>query len=272
MSGVEFKVYINSNIDRRPNDTTDNWETYFEGQGVPINGKVQISVSEIEFPNVAPTFPFYTSRLYYVRDVGGADELKYIEIDFNKIYRTIDNVVDELNLKFQSNGDIIEVSNNTDYNKLSITNNTPEPIRIVSSSIYRDLTDLGVSNTINERLGFTQNLTNEVLQPLGGIITASSSIRMLRSHCYYLTLQEINDHPVIPSNNFPDGKNRNVICRITASNFGTLSQLYFPQSFTYELQQSNLRRLRFQVLDDEYQAVDLEEHPVSFSLELKAVV
>lgn len=266
----EFRIYVNSNIDRRPTDTTDNFETYFT-EGIPINGRVRVSVSEIEFPNVAPNFPFYQSRLYYVLDPDGSnEELKFIEIDFNKIYRTISDLVNELNNKFQANGDDIVVSSNSDFNNISITNNTSSSIRIVSSTIFRDLTNEGVANTINERLGFTQDLTNSILAPSASI-TGAVSVRMLRSHCYFLTLQDINDQPVIPFNNFPDGENRSILCRITASNFGTLSQLYFPQSFTYEINQTNIRRMRFQVLDDEYQQVDLQEHPITFSLELKAI-
>lgn len=268
---TEILLHINSGIDRRPQDSPDNWVTYLANPiDVGTNSKVRILVDQIDFPNSAYTFPESSDTFYYIFNYNpnstdpSYNILRSFELDTQRNYNTGNDLISALNTGIGAKGYNLAFSHNVNSSTLSIKNNESVPIRVIGSYRFSDRLDIAY-NSIIDRLGFIQDLRTLSVAP-GDSITGEGVLRLFRTNCYYLccdiTSSKIKQSQV-PSPNYQP----NIIGRISSSNFGNLSQLAIASSVWFNVSSmSSINRIAFSVLDDEFQPVNLNGQPIVFSL------
>jgi hypothetical protein len=259
----ELKLYVNSGFDKQYNETTDNWTTYIDPH-LPQFNHYRVKVDEIEFPNTAYNIPEYNSILWYYYDTDGTNTLKYVAINFNRKYDQPQDLIDEINSGFTTNGDNITIAYNNNTNKVTLTNSTSVKIRFVSSYVWEP-ENANFYWQINRRLGITQDLRNEIIDPSNSL-TGENSLTLLRSQCYYLECNILGsnraDQTRVPNRNF----NTNILARVTANTYSDLSQLSYPGELEFDVGKSTISQIKFNVLDDRLEPVNLNGHPVTMAL------
>lgn len=253
-------IYVNSAIDRLVRDTTTSFTVNIDSE-ISTRNNIKMRLNQIELANAQPTFPFHANIFYY--EISGV--LFNISLNNGKIYSSGSDVVTDLSNGFTANGHSIAVTYTSSTNTISFTNNeATDTFRPVGSYRYSDNLATTPSN-IADRIGLTQDTTN-ILLTNGQSITCSNTPRLLPSNCYFIVCKEItkSNNTVIPDANYIT--NGAIIARVTSGAYGTLSQLFFSQDVEYELPQQTLKRLTFEVVDDEYYPVATTSVPVTFSL------
>ena len=187
------------------------------------------------------------------------------QIDINRFFPDGSSFISYINSALATAGHNLVFSYSTSTAKLTLTNNTVSRIRLIGSYRYSDRLDTAFNNVI-DRLGFIQNTAGVVVAP-AGTITGQGILRLLRTSCYYLTCNLLSARyrqSVVPN----PYNNPNILARITAGNFGTLSQLQFAQTMTYGIGSNDILGLMFSLLDDELLPIDLAGSPITLSLRL----
>lgn len=267
---MNISVHINSHVDRQQQDSTTKWTTMLSQPiKVGLNDNIQVNVDRIDFPNTCYTFPWHSYKFWFIRNAGTTNDLTSIDIDRTKNWNNGSDVAGHLTSQMSNAGySAITFSYDTNTAKLSISNNLANPIRIVSS--YRYIQDTAlyaqIDHECTDRLGFTNDYRNLTIAN-GEIYTAPTVLRLLRTSCYYLCADiasaEIRQSQVASQNEQP-----NIMARISASNFGSVSQLDFANTMYYKcVAPGGIKVLNFSVLDDEYYDLDdLNGSPIVFSL------
>lgn len=253
-------IYVNSAIDRLVRETTTAFTVNIDSE-ISTRNNIKMRLNQIELANAQPTFPFHANTFYY--EISGV--LFNISLNNDKVYNAGSNVVSDLSAGFTSNGHSIAVTYSTTTNKITFTNNeATDTFRPVGSYRYSDNLATTPSN-IADRIGLTQD-TRSVLLNNGESITCNDTPRLLPSNCYFIVCKEVtkSSNTIIPDANYIT--NGAIIARVTSGAYGTLSQLFFSQDVEYMLPQQTLKRLTFEVLDDEYYPVATTSVPVTFSL------
>jgi hypothetical protein len=109
---------------------------------------------------------------------------------------------------------------------------------------------------MNDRLGFSQELTNTIIAPTGTLV-GKDGIKLYRTNKYYLVLQESGGYfrqSIIPSSN----KSFRIIGSVPSGSYGTLSSTSYISPFGYEISaMGGISQLTFQLLDDNFTDIDL---------------
>ena len=246
-------LVINSSIDRRSTDLdTSSWTTYLSEPIIPSNSvsKITMTVESIEVPNLAYTFPWHSSVIYYH---GTNAVIKTITLDTRQVYISGEDVCVSLN---STQTDLV-FSYNKNTTRLSVRNNTNGNIRIVGSYRYDDRLDIAFNNGI-DRIGFTQRMTSYITP--ASIVVADSTIRMLRTNCYYLTCDILKATQMrSPEKDFKP----QILCKVSAGNYGYLSQYSYLGTQTLAVQEQNIHKMTFSLLDDEFQPIDVGDQPIT---------
>jgi hypothetical protein len=233
------------------------------------NGKLQVRVVDIELPNLAYNFGEYAYKVWYIKDVGGADTLTSISLPITENIADGTALVAKLNALFTANGDSITASINANSYKLTFTNDDALlTYRFVSSYRYNDLLSTTYDDCM-DRLGFTQDLRTTTIAP-AGTLTGASCIKMLRTNCYYLTCDVLGAEK--KQNNVPTPyKQPNILGKIIAYNFGLVSQLQYSSDIYYSVSEKQIDRLAFTLLDDQLNPISINEGGITITLEIVMV-
>jgi hypothetical protein len=262
-----LNLHINSFIDRQILDeTTSKWTSYLS---TPINissndKKVKLNVDSIEIPNILYNFGTYDSIFWYY--VPSTLSLVGKQIATDRIFDDGPAFVNYMNGLLA--GDQISFSYSSTTHKLTITNNNVLGIIIPQSFRYGDFTYADYNSAI-DKLGFTQKL-NSVSIGQGVSVEAQSVLKLLRTNCYYLTCSEVtssNIQSLIPSP-YRSGSN-NIIARISAGNFGSLSQLSYLTGSDIFLKSESINRLSFSLLDDNFYEIEDFYLPITMTLKIQ---
>lgn len=260
------EVYCNSYIDRlvaQNNSATREFTVLFTDVGSQLRflggeTKCRVKLFSLEVPNTAYNFPESESRLWFVYDTAGAATITSITIDTERVYATPAELVSEINAKITANvslnGVVIAYDNTT--KKMTLTNGTAVSIRLISGFRYGITETILTFNDMNDRLGFSQELTNTIIAP-AGTLTGADGIKLYRTNKYYLVLQESGGYfrqSIIPSSN----KSFRIIGSVPSGSYGTLSSTSYISPFGYEISaMGGISQLSFQLLDDNFQEIDL---------------
>lgn len=274
-----MEIYINSYLDRviNENDSTSKSFTVLMPQGQEISllptekgKKIKLKVFNLQIPNVLYNFPIKASRLWFDTTPNGAPTVVGIQINTNRIYATPTELITELNTQATNANLDITFSFTEITKKITITNtNALNDIRLISSFRYALDESVLTFQDMNDRLGFSQNLSNTIIPANNGFITGEGYLNMNRSNCYYLSLDESGSYfqqSIVPSN--PNTKR--IIAQVAGGSYGTLSTFSYVSSEWFNLPSSGkIQSLRFSVVDDEGDAVDVVNFPITMSLQIK---
>lgn len=260
------EVYINSYIDRLVNQNdsaTKEFTVLFSDIGSQmrfLNGetKCRVKLFSLEVPNSAYNFTEIESRLWFVYDVGNTDVIVSIIIDTERVYPSAIDLVNEINTKFTAHAQLSDLSISFDNNtkKMTLTNGSAVNIRLISGFRYGTTENILTFNDMNDRCGFSQELTNTVISPAGTLI-GKDGLKIYRTNKYYVSLQESGGYfrqSIVPSSN----KNFRLIGSVVGGSYGSLSSNTFISPFGYEISaMSGITQLTFQLLDDNFIPIDL---------------
>jgi len=221
-------------------------------------------VDAIELPNaIAGTFPFYSNTLHWLI---GANPHR-LTIPDDRVFADAHAFVTWANTELK--GETITLAYDADTTKLLVTNTGTDPLRLVSS--YRHVDDPYSSVAVNnaaDRLGFTQSMADEWINP-GSSLAAEGILRMLRTNCYYITCDAVTGsrQAIVPR----PGENKPILARVSATNFGNLSQFPYATATQFNTQLQQINSFKFEVLDDELFPVDLGGQPVTFTMRVSTI-
>jgi len=269
MATKTYTLFINSAIDRQSIDTTThNWTTYLSRSIKTNSGQIKLKLLDIELPNLAYNFGPYAYKLWYIKDVGGADTLTSISLPITENIANGTALVAKLNALFTANSDSLVASIGSTTNKITITNNDALLVyRVVSSYRWGDTT---TTDDCTDRLGFTQDLRTTTLTAGGGTLTAESCIKLLRTNCYYLTCDILGSS--VKQANIPQPyKNPNILAKVAGLNYGLLSQLQYSNDIYYDIGNKQIDMMRFELLDDNFDSIDCSNAAITFTLEISVI-
>jgi hypothetical protein len=261
----KINLHINSDIDRRPEDlSTSCWTTYLANPILINTNDVNatLSVDSIEIPNAFYNFGIVDSIFWWV-DVA-TNTLNGEQIPTDRNFTDGTQFASYMSTALLA--DNIAFSYDVNTNRLTITNNRATAIKIIES--YRFSLYSGVYNSAIDKLGFTDPIPNNILA--GGTLTAPSVLKLLRTNCFYLTA-DIVDSPisqsVVPSP-YRTGSEK-IICRVSAGNWGSLSQLNYLTGSNVKIKSENIKRIEFNLLDDNFYRMTELYLPITLSLKLE---
>lgn len=257
---------MNSYIDRliSQNDSaTERFTVLFSDSSKQLRflageSKCRVKLFSMEIPNSAYNFRPIESRLWFEHDISGTTTVVNIQIDTGRIYAQPSELITELNAKFAANSDLSGVTVAFDNNtkKITLTNGTAVAIRLISGFRYGIDESILTFEDVNDRLGFSQNLTTTNIAPAGTLV-AADTLKMFLTSKYYLVLEESGGYykqSIIPSSN----RNYRIIGSVPSGAYGTLSSTSYISPFSYEINaMGGISELTFVLLDDTFEPIDL---------------
>lgn len=242
------------------------------------NKKIYFKIQNLQIPNVLYNFPDKASKFFWEDEYDtntGVGNVKHLSIDVNRVYANPSDLINELNNVVDNEGNATNLLFSYDNNtkKVSVENQTGNTIRIISSFRYANTESVLTFKDINDRLGFSQDLTGSkgVLEN-NETLVGDGLIQMNRTNAYHLVLDEAGAgyaQTIVP---LKDGQAR-VVCNVPTGSFGTLSTLTYLSSEWFNLpNQSKIGVLRFSILDDEFDDLSKEfpaNYPITLSFQLK---
>lgn len=272
-----IEMYINSYLDRvvDENDSTSKQFTVsLQNNNKKINllpgeSKLLVKCFKLQIPNVLYNFPEKESRLFFVYDTDGVADVRSIQIDTERIYASPSDLITEINGKLTADASLnnIAISFNGDTKKCTLTNSDTVNVRLISSFRYGESETILTFQDMNDRLGFSQELTNTIISSGGGTLTGVGTLRMNRTNNYHLSLEEQSgfyNQSITPLAT----KNHRVIASVAVGAYGTLSTFSYVSSFGFMLPTNQpLSELTFALRDDEMNLVDMVNHPITMALQ-----
>lgn len=281
------EMYVNSYLDRitEENESTSLQftvpldEKSKQVQLMPNERSMKLKVFSAEIPNVIYNFKPTEDRLWFTY-TDGTVKIASIEIDTERVYASPTALMDEINSLFPASAVDADTGNTTTdlsgmsiayddtTKKCTLTNGTSFTMRLISSFRYANDESILTFNDMNDRLGFSQNLTSTTIAP-AGTLEGSGFIRMNRTNRYHIVLLQQQGYftqAITPLS----AKNHRVVASLSVGAYGTLSTFNYVSAFGFELPTSQpLTELAFSVLDDEFQPIDFINHPITMSLQFE---
>lgn len=273
-----IEMYINSYLDR-VEDENQSTSTKFtvslqnknkQIEVLPNERELLVKCFKLQIPNVLYNFPEKESRLFFEVDPDGVSDVRSIQIDTERVYASTTELVNEINTKLGLDASLsdLTLSFNTNTKKMTFTKDGTVDIRLISSFRYGTVESILTFQDMNDRLGFSQDLTTAGLMTSGSTtLTGQGTVRMNRTNNYHLTLEEQSGfytQSITPL----DTKNHRVIASVAVGSYGTLSTFAYVSSFGFQLPVGQpLTSLTFSLRDDEMNPVDVVNHPITMALQ-----
>ena len=269
-------VYINSKTDREPENSNSDFSVFFNNP-IEIRKQSTLSLRDIQMTNTNLQFKESNSILWIATsnpDVAPEEEVATpLEIDYNKLYEDLDEVVTELNLRATEHS--LPITFSLVDNKISLknTNSSGTTFRVVGTDQYETrfkgiiLPDRNVGgllyNKANKKLGFTNDTRTQQL-PYNVSYQAPSIAILSPSLCYYVTCN-LTDFENIIGNPY---KNPNILSKIqVTSGYGSILTQYYDNPQEFIIVDNTIEKISISILDDEYEPVDLHGGYLTATLE-----
>lgn len=269
------ELFVNSFVDRITEENQDATESFTVTLNddskriklLPGETKIKIKVFNLEIPNVLYNFSDIESRLFFQWDIDGVNSVEQIQINTERIFASATSLIDEINQKITDHSTLSNIVFSYDDNtkKVNLTNNSLVKVRLISSFRYADTESIVTFEDMNDRLGFSQELTNTIINPAESV-EGQGWIKMNRTNKYHLALRQQGGYfnqSIIPSSNLTE----RIICSVGAGAYGTLSTLSYVSSFAYQMPSSGtIDNLTFRLLDDEFRPVQMRNYGLTMSV------
>lgn len=263
-----YTLHINSLTDRQPGESTAKWMTYLATPlDIPNGQGARVALVSAEIPNTAYQFSPGESILWYIKD---GTALKSLQIDTARYYEKVNDVVDTLNSELLKGGETdLTFSFDETTKKIHATNagTGNHSFRIVSDYEFEGKA-LGqdLYNHANRKLGFTGDLRDAGTVPPFATLTAQSIPRVIRTQCFYLACEEIDNTALTPS----PYRHPRILAKIpVSSNFGGVNLYVREQPQFYELVESSIEHFTFTLLDDQLNEIDINGLPITLTLRIQ---
>jgi hypothetical protein len=280
------EMYINSFLDRTVGENEIGAKfsvilpqgTELGLQPNDVGKKMYFKIYNLQIPNVLYNFAPKTSKLYWEddwNDVSGAGaSVEELQINTNRIYATPSDLITELNTKIQAKDASLNFTYSDTTKRITLqNNNATKKIRLVSSFRYANTETVLTFNDLNDRLGFSQDLTlSKGVIDAGSSLAGAGFLLMNRTNAYNLVFQESgapHQQTIVPIKN-----NRyRVVANVPVGAYGTLSTLSYISPEWFSIPISNkINVLTYSLLDDEFDEISNEypsNMPITMSIQFK---
>lgn len=283
-----IEMHINSYLDRietENSSTSKQFTVSLQNRNkqielLPNERELLVKCFKLQIPNVLYNFELKESRLWFTYTKNGDEKISSVQIETDRVYASPSNLMDEINGLFPSGAidsdtgnttdDLsgMEIAYDNDTKKCTLTNNTARDVRLISSFRYANVESILTFNDMNDRLGFADDYTTSgTMSASGGTLVSNGTIRMNRTNCYNLVLEEQSGfytQSITPL----DTKNHRIIASVEVGPYGTLSTFSYVSSFGFHLPIGQpVNKLTFSLRDSEMQPVDFVNHPITMSLQ-----
>lgn len=269
------ELFVNSYIDRiteENGDATEQFTVTLNDESKRIGllageSKMRIKVFSLEIPNVLYNFSQIESRIFFVWDVDGGNTVEEIQIDTERVYASATDLINQLNQKITDHATLTDLvfSYNDSTKKITLTNDSTVKVRLISSFRYADTESIITFEDMNDRLGFSQELTNTIVGP-NESLEGEGWLKMNRTSKYHLALRQQGGYfnqSIIPSSNLSE----RIICSVGAGAYGSLSTLNYVSSFAYQMPSTGtIDTLTFRLLDDEFRPIQMRNYGITMTI------
>jgi hypothetical protein len=184
------RLIINSLIDRNINGSHSDFTVYLDESLNPGSDKFMIGLKKVSLPNTIYTFHQKDSYLWYL--VNGT--LHNIQIPTEEDIEDGAQLAQALTDLFSVNNHSIDVSMNDTTARLQFTNNTGNPIRLVSSDLYEPVVNsTDIVNSANHKLGLLGDLSNNTISN-NFTYEATGVPKIISTSIFHITSKTIGDY------------------------------------------------------------------------------
>ena len=263
-------LYINSNIDRKPTEplNSSSFTTVLSNPIQSYSGRIKAKITEVEWPNVYYSFSENACLFWY--KIVATGEKKFLQIPTNRFFVDGSQFVSVINAICLAENHPLTFTYSIDTSKLTVENTGVNEIRLLSSYRYENEE---VYNDCMDKMGFQADYRNMTPLDQGDSIEATAALRLLRTNCCYLQCDMIASQSInttsIPSPYFPVS---NIMARISSSNFGILSQFQTNPEQEFDIGTGRqITEIKWSMLDENYDPISTNGHPVTFAVLLRYV-
>lgn len=264
---------INSNTDRAPFGSSSKFN-YNLAQTMRIGNNAKIGVQSIEVPYSCGQFKTSNSILWFEFNPSSPATIGF-QLDTNKFYKTLTDVITELNSISSAHN--YDLSFNVENDRLKITNNNTYKVRVVSPREFEPSTTNNISvngsvlfsgggllfNQAQIKLGFYDNQIGQWITENGGTKLSTGLPKLLRSNCFYLECNILSRYMM--ENNRT--KSPKIITKIPiTSNFGSLQTIEYNNPIMLETNDTYIDSIDFTLYDEDLEEVDLNGLPITMTL------
>ena len=255
----EIEIYINSEVDKLPNETPSKWTTFFN-ERIELKGseKYELQVQSVSVPNVFSAFNAKERLIEYTYENEAAQN---VEIDKNRVFQSIGDLTTYLTGLF-SNAIVFSIEAETQ--KMVITNTSAKNVFLYNDGDY---------HAFFQKLGFTKafnNVSGRIPIQAGDSITSEYLPVLIATQRVYITCDQILNNSITPSRTTPSI----LACVDLTGSFGSFSN-YIQQNNNFFkhiiTSTSNLNYLSFSILDDTYEPIELLGSGVRLSMVLRRI-
>lgn len=255
-----IEIYINSMIDKRPQDTPADFLVDFDTSIRLTNQAVyQIAVKTASAPNTCPQFA-ENERSCIVLQEGESNQ--EVEIAVDRIYASTSDFLADLQTKLNALTTVdVSIAVDTDTNKASITNNSAGYLRLIRT---------GNSAKFWDKVGFTveQETSTGYIEIASSAVLLSQRVPlMIRTQRYYLACRDVYNNAITKDSNYSQ-----IIAVIDIDgSWGTYNSEQMNYLWYHDITNSNnIDSLSFYLLDDQRRPIqDLYVGGVQLSLIIK---
>lgn len=253
-----IEIYINSVIDKRPQDTPADFLVDFDTSIRLENQKTyQLAVKTIAAPNTAPQFADEELNFSVLQE-GETQENLSIQVD--RIYNSTPDFLTDIQGKLNAlTGVNVTIAQDANTRRVRITNNATGYIRLFSSKFWK-------------KVGFTvdqETSTGYIEIPASGNILSANATLLIRTQRYLLCSRNVYNNAIVKENNYSQ-----VVAIIDLENsWGSYNSEQLNYLYYHDMTNSNnIDSLSFFLLDDQRRPIqDLYVGGVQLSLIIKKV-
>lgn len=177
----------------------------------------------------------------------------------------MDDVREELQQRFQDNGDDITIDIVDDEYKFLLTNNNDDGIRIINPVyeprvLSEDEFNVDIEFTANHKLGFTDDTRDEWISSNGGTYKAPSIAKVLNTSIYYITSKTIGDSLRTLTPQHEHMEFHMIGSVLNNVRFGDINQKDYDDNEVIWFDMDNgLNKFDIEILDEHYNPADLND-------------
>ena len=259
----KYKIAINSEIDREPNSSRDNFRTFLSRPVSNFNREIQVGLRKAVIPNTAYTFHPNDNYLWYVLD----GTVKNIQLDTQRVFSDGEQLAEHLTNLFGENNDTgITVEQNENSKKLVFSNSSGVDLRLVSDFIYEtEVNGTSIFNHSNVKLGLIDDMSNTIISD-GQSYSPSGIPRLVSTFVYNILSKGLVSNTVTTTPS-PNDNPHILASLLNNKGYGDLLTIHLADDEIFWFNVKSLNSFDIIITDDQYRPISLNGGNVYLELE-----
>lgn len=253
MPRQKYKIALNSEIDREPTASRDNFRAFLSRPVSNFNRDIRIGLRKAVIPNTTYTFHPNDTYLWYVLD----GTLKNIQIDASRVINDGEALAQHLTELFADNSDTgITVEQNEHSKKLIFSNSTGNDLRLVSDFIFEtEVNGTPLFNHANVKLGLIDDMSNQTIAD-GQSYSPSGIPRLVSTLTYNLLSKGLVSNTVTTTPS-PNDNPHILATLLNNKGYGDLLTIHLSDDEIFWFDVRSLSSIDVIITDDQFRPISL---------------